>query len=44
MGRIRKDALMELGNAEIIAISEPNLPLNFTVFPNLKIRLDNQLP
>jgi 1,5-anhydro-D-fructose reductase (1,5-anhydro-D-mannitol-forming) len=36
MGRIRKDAIMELGKAEIIAISEPNLPSNFTEFPNLQ--------
>lgn len=35
MGKIRKKAILELEKAEIIAISEPNLPINFTEFPNL---------
>lgn len=36
MGRIRKEAIMDLGKAEVIAISEPNLDSNFTDFPNIK--------
>ena len=35
MGKIRKDAIDELGRAEVIAISEPNLPINYNEFPNL---------
>lgn len=35
MGKIRKDAIVELARAEVIAISDPSLPLHFNEFPNL---------
>ncbi len=35
MGKIRKQALDELLKAEVIAISEPSLPLNYNELPNL---------
>ena len=35
MGKIRKDAIVELDRAIVVAISEPNLPLEFNEFPNL---------
>lgn len=35
MGKIRKDAILELEKAKVIAISEPNLPLGFNEFSNL---------
>jgi len=35
MGKIRKDAIFELDRAEVVAISEPNLPINFNEFLNL---------
>lgn len=35
MGKIRKDAILELDKAKVIAISEPNLPLGFNEFSNL---------
>ena len=35
MGKIRKDAIVELARAEVIAISDPSLPKNFNEFPNL---------
>jgi len=35
MGKIRKDAIVELATAEVIAISDPSLPLHFNEFPNL---------
>lgn len=38
MGKIRKDAIIELARAEVIAISEPNLPILYNEFPNLSHR------
>lgn len=35
MGKIRKDAIVELARAEVIAISEPSLPLLYNELPNL---------
>ncbi len=35
MGKIRKDAIVELARAEVIAISEPSLPLHYNELPNL---------
>jgi 1,5-anhydro-D-fructose reductase (1,5-anhydro-D-mannitol-forming) len=35
MGKIRKDAIVELARAEVIAISDPSLPMQFNEFPNL---------
>lgn len=35
MGKIRKSAILELAKAELVAISEPNLPLDFNEYPNL---------
>ncbi len=35
MGKIRKDAIVELARAEVIAISDPSLPVHFNEFPNL---------
>jgi predicted dehydrogenase len=35
MGKIRKDAIVELARAEVIAISDPSLPKNFNELPNL---------
>ena len=35
MGKIRKDAIVELARAEVIAISDPSLPVHFNELPNL---------
>ncbi len=35
MGKIRKDAIVELASAEVVAISEPSLPLHYNELPNL---------
>jgi 1,5-anhydro-D-fructose reductase (1,5-anhydro-D-mannitol-forming) len=35
MGKIRKDAILELARAEVIAISDPSLPVHFNEIPNL---------
>lgn len=35
MGKIRKDAIDELARAEVVAISEPSLPLLYNKLPNL---------
>ena len=35
MGKIRKDAVEEFGKAEVIAISEPSLPIRYNDVPNL---------
>ena len=35
MGKIRKDAIVQLARADIIAISDPSLPVHFNEFSNL---------
>ena len=35
MGKIRKDAIIELARAEVIAISDPSLPVHFNELANL---------
>ena len=35
MGKIRKDAIVEIARAEVIAVSDPSLPVHFNELPNL---------